>query len=180
MRKINKVREYKESSESNVKEWLTKFDTELNTLKRMAGVVGDLQREEIIDLFKDRLEYQVVKRLDTAFAAKDPPWVWADVTYDQLKAIMKEEYGSKITKVSDVLLQFGPAHYKKAPEMSIAKFTHNWLEQWPECMSPETEEELRKFADLVKITAYYHCLEDQYIQKELCELSEADNNLEFF
>ena len=97
LRKSNKVKEYKESAESNVKEWLTKFDTELNALKRMAGVVGDLQRKEIIDLFKDHLEYQVVKRLDTAFAAKEPPWVWADVTYDQLKAIMKEEYASKIT-----------------------------------------------------------------------------------
>ena len=55
-----------------------------------------------------------------------------------------------------------------------------WLEQWPECMSPETDDELRKFADLVKMTAYYHCLEDQYIQKELCELSEADNNFKKF
>ena len=75
LRKSNKVKEYKESAESNVKEWLAKFDTKLNTLKRMAGVVGDLQREEIVDLFKDRLEYQVVKHLDTAFAANEPPWV---------------------------------------------------------------------------------------------------------
>ena len=31
LRKSNKVREFKDSSEANVKEWLTKFDTELNT-----------------------------------------------------------------------------------------------------------------------------------------------------
>ena len=42
LRKSNKVREYKEPTESNVKEWLSKFDTELNTLKKMAGIVGDL------------------------------------------------------------------------------------------------------------------------------------------
>ena len=70
----------------------------------MNGSAGDLQREELVELFKDRLEYQVVKRLDTAFAAKDPVWTWADVTYDQLKAIMKEEYGSKIAEVSEVLI----------------------------------------------------------------------------
>ena len=133
----------------------------------MAGIADNLRREEIVDLFKDRLEYQVIKRLDTAFAAKEPPWAWNEVTYDQLKTVMKEEYDSKITQVSEVLLQFGPSHYKKAPEMSIAKFTHKWLEQWPECMNPESNEELKKFADLIKRTAYYHCIDDQYIQKEL-------------
>ena len=53
-----------------MKEWLSKFDTKLNTLKKMAGIAGDLTREEMVDLFKDRVEYQVVKHLDTAFAAK--------------------------------------------------------------------------------------------------------------
>ena len=116
----------------------------------MAGIAGDLSREEIVDLFKDRLEYQVIKRLDTAFAAKEPPWTWDEVTYDQLKTVMKEEYASKITQVSEVLLQFGPSRYKKAPDMSIAKFTHKWLEQWPECMNPESDDERKKFADLIK------------------------------
>ena len=91
LKKSNKLKEYKESTETTVKEWLSKFNTELNTLKKMAGIVGDLTREEMVDLFKDRLEYQVVKHLDPAFAAKEPQWVWADVTYDQLKAIMKVE-----------------------------------------------------------------------------------------
>ena len=93
---------------------------------------------------------------------------------------MKEEYTSKITQVSESLLHFGPMLYKKAPEMSIAKFTHNWLEQWPECMSPESDDELKNFANLTKRTAHYHCMEDQYIQKELCELFEADNNFKKF
>ena len=97
LRKSNKVREFKDSSETNIKEWLTRFDQEMNTLKRMAGIADDLHREEIVDLFKDRLEYQVVKTLDTAFAAKPAPWIWEAVMYDQLKAIMKEEYSSKIT-----------------------------------------------------------------------------------
>ena len=53
LRKSNKVREFKDSSEVIVKEELTKFDTELNTLKKMAGIVDDMRREEIVDLFKD-------------------------------------------------------------------------------------------------------------------------------
>ena len=44
-----------------MKEWLSKFDTEINTRKKMAGIAGGLTRKEMVDLFKDRLEYQVVK-----------------------------------------------------------------------------------------------------------------------
>ena len=104
LRKSYKVKEFKDTNEGSIKEWLTRFDQEIATLKRMSGIADDLSREEIVELFKDKLEYQVVKRLDTAFSAKDPVWTWEEVTYDQLKAIMKEEYGSKIAEVSEVLL----------------------------------------------------------------------------
>ena len=128
LRKSNKLKEFKESTETGaVKEWLSKFDTEINTLKKMAGITDDLSRDELIELFKDRIEYQVLKRLDTAFAAKEPPWQWTTVTYAQLKVIMKEEYGSKDTNVCEVLLQFGASRYKKPPEMSVAKFTHKFF-----------------------------------------------------
>ena len=142
----------------------------------MAGITDDLSRDEMIELFQDRIEHQVLKRLDTAFAAKDPPWQWATVTYDQLKTIMKQEYGSRETNVCEVLLQFGASRYKKTPEMSVAKFTHEFLKQYPECMSPENDAERVEFVDLIKRTVYHHCLQDEYIQKELCELPEADMN----
>ena len=83
---------------------------------------------------------------------------------------MREEYDSKIAPVSKVLLQFGPSCLKKENEMSVAKFTHNWLEQLPECMTPVTDDDYRKFADLIKRALYYYCLDDQCIQKELCDL----------
>ena len=99
LRKSNKLKEFKESTETGaVKEWLSRFETEIKTLKKMAGIADDLSRDEMIELFQDRIEYQVLKRLDTAFAAKDPPWQWTTVTYDQLKTIMKQEYGSRETK----------------------------------------------------------------------------------
>ena len=117
-----------------------------------------------------------MKRFGTAFAVGDPVWTWAAVSYDDLKAIMREEYGPKLAEVSEVLLQFGSNRFKKPSEMSVAQFTHLLQEQIPECMKPNSEAELRKFADLVIRALFYYCLDDHYIQKELCELDEADTN----
>ena len=69
LRKSYKVKEFKETHDGSVKEWLTRFDQEVTTLKKMSGVADDLSRDEIVELFKDKLEYAVVKRLDTAFTA---------------------------------------------------------------------------------------------------------------
>ena len=81
------IKEFKEVSDISIKEWLTRFDQEVTTLKRMYNVTDDLTCDEIVQLFKDRLDYKVIKRLDTSFAAKDPVWTWAGVTYDQLKVV---------------------------------------------------------------------------------------------
>ena len=74
LRKSYKVKEFKDTHDGSVKEWLTRFDQEITTLKKMSGVADDLSRDEIVELFKDKLEYAVVKRLDTAFTAKEPAW----------------------------------------------------------------------------------------------------------
>ena len=63
----------------------------------------------------------------------------------------------------------------KTGEMTVAKFTHQWLEQLPECMTPSDADENAKFADLMKRALFYYCLDDHYLQKELCELEEADS-----
>ena len=43
-------------------------------------------------------------------------------------------------------------------------------------MTPVSDDEYKKFADLVKRALYYYCLDDHYLQKELCELEKADTN----
>ena len=112
-----------------------------------------------------------------AFVAKEPPWTWEEVTHDQLKAIiMRDKYEKKTTKVSEVLLQFGPECMKKPAEMSVAKFVHQWQEQLPECLLPTTDPEYRKLADLIKRALFYHSLDDTYIQTRLCELEEEDTS----
>ena len=73
--------------------------------------------------------------------------------------------------VCEVLIQFGPSRLKKTPEMSVAKFAHLWQEQLPECMNPGDDDALcRKFADLIKRSLFYYCLDDPFLQKELCDL----------
>ena len=74
LRKSYKVKEFRETHDFSIKEWMTRFDQEITALKKMNGIVGDLTCDEIVELFKDNLDYAVVKRLDTAFAAKNPQW----------------------------------------------------------------------------------------------------------
>ena len=140
------------------------------SLKKICGINDALTRDEGIEIFRDRLDYSVVKRLDSAFAAKDPVWTWEEVTWEQLKTILKEEYGPKVAQVGEVLLQFGPGRLKKTGDMTVASFTHQWQEQLPDCMGPSNEAEYRSFADLIKRSLFYYCLDDKYLQKELCEL----------
>ena len=48
LRKSNKLKEFKESTETGaVKEWLSRFETEIKTLKKMARITDDLSRDEI-------------------------------------------------------------------------------------------------------------------------------------
>ena len=47
-------------------------------------------------------------------------------------------------------------------------------------MIPSNDAECRRFADLVKRALYYYCLDDQYLQKELCKLEEDSNFKKYF
>ena len=90
LRKSTKLKEYKEDSECSIKEWIRRLEHEVTALKKMCGINDDLERAEGIEIFRDRLDYTVVKRLESAFAAKDPVWSWDDITWEQLKSILKE------------------------------------------------------------------------------------------
>ena len=56
LRKSQKVREFREMNDISIKEWLTRFDQEVSTLKRMYNVTDDLTCDEIVELFKDRTD----------------------------------------------------------------------------------------------------------------------------
>ena len=73
LRKSTKIKDFKEG-DCSIKEWLRRWEHEVESLKKICGIPDDLTREEGIEIFKDRLDYTVIKRLDSAFAAKDPAW----------------------------------------------------------------------------------------------------------
>ena len=169
LRKSLKLKDFKEG-DMPIKEWLRRWNHEVESQKKMCGIVGDLTRDEGIDIFKDRLDFTVVKRLDLTFAGRDPVVTWADVTWEVLSGILKDEFGPKVSQVGQVLMQFGPQRFKKTSEMSVASFTHDWIEQLPECMNPTTADEYQQFADLMRRTMFYYCLDDTYIQRDLCDM----------
>ena len=80
LRKSQKIKDFKEG-EMPVKEWLRRWNHEVESLRKMCGLPDDLTREEGIGIFKDRLDFTVVKRLDLAFAGRDPVVTWANVTW---------------------------------------------------------------------------------------------------
>ena len=65
LRKSYKVKEYKDARGETIKERLTKFDQEVGTLKRYSGIPEDLTRAEWVELFREKLDHQVLNRLNT-------------------------------------------------------------------------------------------------------------------
>ncbi|CAL4079357.1 unnamed protein product, partial [Meganyctiphanes norvegica] len=147
------------------------------SLKKMSGINDDLTRSEYVEVIKDKLEYQVVKRLDAVFIAKRPAITWEAVTTVELHTCLKEEFGPKETDVSSLLCQFGPNRMKKTPEVSVNDFFHSWQEQLPDCMSPVTDAAKTEFVDLVRRSLFYFCLDDKYLQEQLCSMKEAEPSL---
>ena len=180
-RKSSKVRDFKEDQELKVQEWLKQFDHEAETLKNMNGIVDALTREEYISCLKDKLEFGAIKRLDTAFATHQPaPLTWEAVTKLQIQDVMVAEFGKKESDVSAVLMQFGPGRFKKTPEMSVATYYHKWQEQLPDCMAPETDDDRKKFVQLILRSLFYFGLEDKHLQEELCKIKPEEESLKKF
>ena len=180
LRKSGKVKDFRDAPEIKVRDWLKRFDQELLALKKMSGIDDDLQRQEVIDCLKDKLDYCVCQRLDTTFQAKDPVLTWDAVTVLELHTVLIEEYGRSETDVSSVLLQFGPNRLKKTPDTSVAKFYHMWQEQLPECMMPDSDAQNARFVDLVRRALFYFCLDDRYLQEQLCNLKGDNLTLKMF
>ena len=180
LRKSNKIRDFKDTAESDIRLWLQRFDFEIAALKVMVGINDDLSRDEIIPLLKDKLDYTIVKRLDSVFTQRNPVLQWNAVTKDQLHKCLIEEFGSKQNDISQVLAQFGPNRFKKSPNMSVSEFYYKWYEQLPEALKPSTDAERINYVDLINRSLFYFCLEDKYIQEQLCNLKEADPKLKTY
>ena len=180
VRMSDKVKDFKEGQELKVQEWIRIFDDEITQLKNWNGIVNDLELTTYVDCFKDKLDVNVVKRLDAAFKNQAPVITWANVTVGQLHDIMVREFGTKEPDVRAILLQFGPKRLKKAPDMSVATFYCKWQERLPTCMLPTDANKNDKFLDLVKRASFYVGLNDKYIQEHLYQLEGDDWTLETY
>lgn len=138
LRKSHRVKDFNDIADANICEWIKRFGQEAGSLQKMSGINGALAREEYIEVIKGKLDYLVLKRLDTVFVASDPLITWDAVTKEELHKCLIGEFGSKETDVSSLLCQFGPSRLKKTPEMSVNEFYHRWQEQLPDCMLPTT------------------------------------------
>ena len=54
--------------------------------------------------------------------------------------------------------------------MSVARFHHLWQEQLPECLLPDGADANERFVELIKKALFYFCLDDKYLQEQLCNL----------
>ena len=88
LRKSSKIKDYKDTQDVNIKEWLKKYEEEILVLKRMSGIDDELSSDEKVLLLKDKLDHHVVKRVDTAF--KNEGQAWDSVTYDDFTKILKK------------------------------------------------------------------------------------------
>ena len=180
LRKSTKIKDFRDSPECKIREWLRRFDQEILALRKMYGLAEELNRNEWVVCIRDKLDYDVQDRLETEFRAKEPVYTWEEITEVQMKATLTDIYGKGETDVSAVMCQFGPNRLRKTSDMSVAKFYHMWLDQLPECMLPVSAEENAKFVDLIKRSLFYFCLDDTYLQEKLCEIKEEPVTLQLF
>ena len=111
---------------------------------------------------------------------KPNAYTWPTVSKQDIKDLLCAEFGLKESKVSEVLIQFGPNRYKKPNDMGVATFYHRWAAQLPGCMRPTTPEENKDFVDLIKRSLFYLNLDSQYLQEELCKIKEEEQTLPKF
>ena len=60
LRKSLKIKDYKDTQDVNMKEWLKKYEEEILVLKRMSGIDDELSSDEKVLLLKDKLDHHVV------------------------------------------------------------------------------------------------------------------------
>ena len=57
LRKSSKVKDFQHCQDADIKQWLRKFDMEVEAIKKIAGLDGNLERQEYVDLLKGKLDY---------------------------------------------------------------------------------------------------------------------------
>ena len=182
--KSPKVKDYKTTNDQPIKEWLIDFEETLNSIAKLSCNLDleaePLSRGDYVDILRDKLGSQAKKEINRAFEARNPVLKWSTITQVQLKEVLLTQFGDKKPDISAVFKAFGSDCYKKPGDMNVRKFYALWREQLDPCMQPSTEEEHKAFTDLIQRCIFYRALDDEFLQKELCNLVGPDINLQRF
>ena len=127
-----------------------------------------MTQSEFMQCLQLKLEHDTKKRLESAFLADS--LTWQTVTIQQIETLMLSEFGSKEPDIAAVLACFGPDRFKRPKEMPISQYYHKFMENLPEVLKPNTNEEFKKSIDKVQQAIFYDGLNDRYIEKEVCNL----------
>ena len=114
MRKSNRFKPFKVTSDSDIKLFIKKFDEELKSLKVMVGIDNNLTKEEYVPIFRASLDFSVIERVEQVLTKNAK--TWGDLSIEDLVKLMKEEFGSKQIDVANVLKQFGPSRLTKSQD----------------------------------------------------------------
>ena len=180
IKKDHRLKDFKHTKDSNVRVFIKKVKEEISSYKPIIGIVGDLERNEYVPIFRQSLDFTVLDRLGEVFKMDPAGYTWENISVDNLHKLMIREFGVQDTDVASVLGQFGSAKITKAPETTVAEFYHDWYLQIPDNMKPSSDEECRKFVDLIHRSMFYVSLNDKVLQKALCELKNPDPDLKAY
>ena len=67
MRKSNRIKVFKHTSDSDIRKYIKKFDEELRALKPMVGINDALSQAEYVPLFRASLDFCVLERVEQVF-----------------------------------------------------------------------------------------------------------------
>ena len=64
--------------------------------------------------------------------------------------------------------------------MTVSDFYYRWVDQLPDVLKPNSEAERINYVDLINRSLFYFCLDDHYIQEQICNMKEANPKLKTF
>lgn len=181
LRKSNRIKPFKVNDAADIRKYIKKFEEELRSLKPMVGIEDELTQAEYVPLFRSSIEYDVIVRVEQVFL-KDPANVqtWQAISIVDLHKLMISEFGVQYTDVATVLNAFGPSRLQKSADKTVAEFYFEWCQNIPEIMKPTSNEDCKKFADLILRSIFYISLDDLYLQQALSDLKDPDPTLKSY
>ena len=154
----------------DIKLFIKLFEEELVVLKATVGLNDVLTKDEWVPIFRSCLDFPVVERVKVVLDSQNK--AWDNVEIEDLKTLMKTEFGSKQTDVAQVLQLFGPNRLVKKHDETVSEFIFRWQQNIPENMKPNDNNSYKAYVDLIDRSLFYIALDDEVLQKALSDIKD--------